>query len=125
MNAAVQLYTLAVKCKGSARSSGWWSPWYVRRLREDTAEMFRLFRAIPEPRLSRVDGVMRLVLQALGSSLCGFRHDKERITALFFAMHNLPRAYLPAGYPMRTSEEKALEYSRGWLDKAGIQQNER
>ena len=68
MNAAVRLYELAVQCKGRIRSGGWWSPWYVRRLRDDTAELFRLFQALPEPRLPCVDRLIRLVLQALGAS---------------------------------------------------------
>ena len=120
MKVAVQLYELAVQCKGRIRSSGWWSPWYVRRLRDDSAELFRLFRALPEPRLPRIDRAMRLVLQALGSELCGFRCGKERIASLFFALHNLPRAYLPEGHPRQISEELALEYARDWLEKAGI-----
>lgn len=124
MNAAIQLYELAVKCKGRIRSSGWWSPWYVQRLRTDAAEMFRLFRALPEPRLPRVDRVMRLVLQALGGEFCGFRHDKERVTRLFFALHNLPRAYLPEEHPMRVSEDDALEFSLDWLEKAEIKLND-
>lgn len=117
---ATRLYNLAVQCKGGIRSSGWWSPWYVRRLRNDTAEMFRLFRELPKSRLARVDRVMRLVLQALGGELCGFRHDKERIACLFFALHNLSRAYLPEGHPRRISEALALEYAQDWLEKAGI-----
>jgi len=117
---AVRLYDLAVACKGRIRPSGWWPPWYVQRLRTDVAEMFRLFRALPEPRRKRVDKAMRLTLQALGSKLCGFRYDKERITRLLFALHNLPRAYLPEGHPMCVSEDLALEYARDWLEKANI-----
>ena len=117
---AVRLYELAVACKGRIRSSGWWSPWYVQRLRTDAAEMLCLFHALPEPRRERVDKAMRLILQALGSRLCGFRYDKERITLLLFALHNLPRAYLPEGHPMCIPEDMALEYSRGWLKKAKI-----
>lgn len=117
---AVRLYELAVQCKGRIRSGGWWSPWYVQGLRNDAAEMVHLFRALPEPRFSRVDRVMRLVLQAIGGELCGFRHNKERIACLFFALHNLPRAYLPEGHPRRIAEELALGYSRDWLEKANI-----
>ena len=124
MNTAVQLYALAVQCKGRIRSSGWWSPWYVHQLRKDRAELFRLFRALPEPRFPRADRMMRLVLQALGSQLCGFRHDKARITHLFFALHNLPRAYLPEGHSMRLSEDQALKYATDWLEKAGIKLDE-
>lgn len=120
MSTAVPLYELAVSCKCRIRSRGWWSPWYVQRLRGDVSELWRLFRALPEPRLTRVDRPMRLILQALGSQLCGFRHDKERIARLFFALHNLPRAYLPAEHSMRLSEEDALAYSRSWLEKANI-----
>ena len=118
----MQLAFIILLCnvRGRIRSSGWWSPWYVQRLRNDTAEMFRLFRELPEPRLPRIDKAMRLVLQALGSHFCGFRYDKERIACLFFALHNLPRAYLPEGHPMRIPEDAALEYSRGWLEKANI-----
>lgn len=116
----VQLYELAVQGKGRIRSSGWWSPWYVQGLRRDAAELFHLFRTLPEPRLPRVDRAIRLVLQALGSQLCGFRYDKERIACLFFALHNLPRAYLPVEHPMHTSENDALAYSREWLEKADI-----
>lgn len=121
-NAAIQLYQLAVSCKGRVRT-GWWSPWYVKKLREDTTELRRLFRALPEPRLLCADQAMRLVLQGLGRSLCGFRHDKGRITALFFALHNLPRAYLPEEHPMRLPEADALAYSQSWLEKAGIELN--
>ena len=120
MNTAVQLYELAVSCKCRMRSCGWWSPWYVQRLRGDVSELWRLFRALPEPRLSRADRPMRLILQALGSQLCGFRHDKERIARLFFALHNLPRAYLPEEHPMHISEEDTLAYSRSWLEQANI-----
>ena len=120
MNTAVQLYTLAVDCKSRIRSSGWWSPWYVQGLRNDAAEMFHLFRALPEPRWTRVDRAMRLVLQAIGGELCGFRYRKERIASLFFALHNLPRAYLPEDHSMCISEDLALEYSRDWLERANI-----
>ncbi len=120
MSVDVRLYDLAVACKGRIRSGGWWSPWYVQRLRDDTAEMFRLFRALPEPRLPRVDRLMRLVLQAVGGELCGFRYRKERIANLFFALHNLPRAYLPGDHPMCISEDLALEYSRDWLERSNI-----
>ena len=120
MNTAVQLYELAVSCKCRIRSGGWWSPWYVQRLRGDVSELWRLFRALPEPRLSRADRPMRLILQALGSQLCGFRHDKAYIARLFFALHNLPRAYLPEEHLMRISEEDALAYSRSWLEQANI-----
>ena len=117
---AVRLYELAVDCKCRIRSDGLWMPWYVQGLRNDTAEMFRLFRELPEPRLVRVDRAMRLVLQAIGGELCGFRHNKERIARLFFALHNLPRAYLPEEHPMRISEGDALKFSRSWLEKASI-----
>ena len=120
MNAAVRFYELAVQCKGRIRSGGWWSPWYVRRLRDDTAELFRLFQALPEPRLPCVDRLIRLVLQALGSELCGFRCRKERIASLFFALHNLPRAYLPGDHPMCISEKNAIAYSLEWLEKASM-----
>lgn len=116
---AVRLYQLAVKCKGSVRT-GWWSPRYVRQLRAEAAEMLRMFRALPEPRLPVMDRAMRLVLQALGIGLCGFRHDKERVAALLFALHNLPRSYLPPEHPMRCGEAEALEYARSWLEKANI-----
>lgn len=119
---AVTLYELAVSCKGCIRT-GWWSPCYVKKLREDTAELCHLFRALPEPRLPRADRAMRIVLQGLGSSLCGFRHDKGRITTLFFALHNLPRAYLPEEHPMRLTEADALACSQDWLEKAGIKLN--
>ena len=64
---------------------------------------------------------MRLTLQHLGSQFCGFRYRKERIVYLFFALHNLPRAYLPEGHPMRLSENLAMEFSSDWLEKANIQ----
>lgn len=117
---AMRLYDLAVQCKGRIRSDGWWSPWYVQRLRADVAEMFRLFRALPEPRQTLVDKAMRLTLQDLGNQLCGFRYRKERIAYLFFVLHNLPRAYLPEGHPMRLTEDLALEYARDWLKRANI-----
>lgn len=120
MSDAVRLYDLAVACKARIRSGGWWSPWYVQGLRNDAAELMRLFRALPEPRLARVDRVMRLVLQAVGSELCGFRYRKERIACLFFALHNLPRAYLPGDHPMCVSEDLALEYAHDWLERANI-----
>lgn len=118
---ARELYRLALKWKGQSLT-GWRPPWCVTRLRlrEDVAEMWRLFRMLPEPRHPRVDEAMRLVLQALGGELCGFRHDRRRIAYLLFALHNLPRAYLPEGEPMRTTPEAALEYSRDWLLKANI-----
>ena len=62
MSVDVRLYDLAVACKGRIRSGGWWSPWYVQRLRGDVSELWRLFRALPEPRLTRVDRPMRLIL---------------------------------------------------------------
>ena len=120
MNMAIQLYELAVSCKCRSRSRGWWSPRYVQQLRKNVAELWQLYRTLPDPRLCRVDLLMRLILQELESALCGFWHDKKRITWLFFSLHNLPRAYLPTEHPMRISEEDALEYSRSWLEKANI-----
>ena len=118
---ARELYRLALKWKGQSLR-GWWPPWCVKRLRlrEDVGEMWRLFRMLPEPRHDRVDEAMRLVLQAIGGELCGFRHDRRRIVHLLFALHNLPRAYLPEGTPMRTTPEAALEFSHDWLLKANI-----
>ena len=118
---ARELYRLALKWKGQSLT-GWRPPWCVKRLRlrEDVTEMWRLFRMLPEPRHPRVDKAMRLVLQDLGSELCGFRHDRRRIAYLLFALHNLPRAYLPEDEPMRTTPDAALEYSHDWLLKANI-----
>ena len=118
---ARELYRLALKWKGQSLT-GWRPPWCVKRLRlrKDVAEMWRLFRMLPEPRHDRVDKAMRLVLQALGGELCGFRHDRRHIAYLLFALHNLPRAYLPEGEPMRITPEAALEYSHHWLLPANI-----
>ena len=117
---AMQMYSLAVKRKCRTYSSGLWSPWYVRGLWRDTDMLRQLFDALPEPRIPRVDEAIARVLDALEQDLLRWPYHKKRITYLFFALHNLPRAYLPASERMHITQDDALSYSAQWFDMADL-----